>query len=151
VQYGKAGSRTRSSACLVRLRVMQTRPNSLKESAFDGALSSSRACCSADKTFLAVATLFHVNEIDYNDAAEVTQANLADDLLDGLEVGLDDGVFEARGALADEFAGIDVDAHECFGVIDDDVAAGLEPDFGAQRFVEFVLDAKLFEIGVSLV
>src|SRR2546429_7317991 len=33
--------RTRSSACLVRLRVMQTRPNSLKERAFEGALSRS--------------------------------------------------------------------------------------------------------------
>src|SRR5438132_4537854 len=51
VQYGHGWQRTRSRACLVRLRVMQTRPNSLKESAFEGALSSSRACCSADKTF----------------------------------------------------------------------------------------------------
>src|SRR5882672_1228655 len=51
VQYGHGWQSTRSSACFVRLRVMQTRPNSLNESALEGALSSSRACCSADKTF----------------------------------------------------------------------------------------------------
>src|SRR5207248_3175516 len=71
---GQGWQRTRSSACLVRLRVMQTRPNSLKESAFEG----------------------------------------------------DEG----------------------FRVVDDDIAAGLEPDFSAERFVEFVLDAELFEDGL---
>jgi hypothetical protein len=34
-------------------------------------------------------------------------------------------------------------------VIDDDIAAGLQPDLCTQRFVEFVLDAELFEIGCS--
>src|SRR5260370_1807459 len=95
-----------------------------------------------------------VNEVDDDDAAEVAQANLADDLLDGFEVGLSDGVLEARGALADELAGVDVDGYECFGVVDDDVAVGLEPNFGAQRFVELVLDAEFLEdrrfLGVEL-
>ena len=40
---------TRSRACLVRLRVMQTRPNSLNDRAFEGALSCSRACCNAER------------------------------------------------------------------------------------------------------
>src|SRR5438132_4739399 len=106
------------------------------------------------QSLFAVAALLHINEVDDNDAAEVTQANLADDLLDGFEVGLDDSVFETRGALADKFAGVHVDGHERFGVVDDDVAAGLEPHFGAQRFVELVLDAELFEdrrfLGVQL-
>src|SRR5216684_3639352 len=97
------------------------------------------------KNFLAVAALFHVDEVNHDDAAEVTQANLPDDFFHGFEVGLDDSVFEARGALADEFAGVDVDGHERFGVVDDDVAAGLEPDFRAQSFVQFVLDAELLE------
>src|SRR6266852_1600761 len=97
------------------------------------------------KNFLAVAALFHVDEVDHDDAAEVAQANLANDFFHGFEVGLDDSVFEARGALADEFAGVDVDGHERFGVVDDDVAAGLEPDFRAQSFVQFVLDAELLE------
>ena len=126
----------------------------MKDSAFDGALSCFEGLLQRGQNFFAVAALFHVDEVDDDDAAEVAQANLADDFLHGFEVGLDDGVFEARGAFADEFAGVDVDGHERFGVVDDDVAAGLEPDFGAQRLVEFVLDAELFEdrrfLGVEL-
>src|SRR5438094_9125331 len=30
-------------------------------------------------------------------------------------------------------------------MVDDDVAAGFEPNLGSQRFVEFVLDAELFK------
>ncbi len=101
-----------------------------------------------------VAALFHVDEIDDDDAAEVAQANLPDDFLDGFEVGFDDGVLEARGAFADELAGVDVDGDEGFGVVDDDIAAGFEPDFGAEGFVELVLDAELLEdrrfLGVEL-
>jgi len=44
-----------------------------------------------------------------------------------------------------------VDGDERFGVIDDDVAAGLEPDLGAQSLVQLVLDADSSKIGVSLV
>src|SRR5579883_265641 len=51
VQYGHGWHSTRSSACFVRFRVMHTSPNSLNESAFDGALSCSSACCSAESTF----------------------------------------------------------------------------------------------------
>src|SRR5260370_546267 len=87
---------------------------------------------------------------DDEEAAGVGQANLAEDLLDGFEVGLDDGVLEARGALANEFGGVDVDGHKRFGVVDDDVAAGLQPNFSAQGFVELVLDAELLEDGCFL-
>ena len=56
--------------------------------------------------------------------------------------------------LAHVLAGVDVDGHERFGVVDDDVAAGLEPDLGAQGLVEFLLDAELLEdrriLGVEL-
>ena len=90
----------------------------------------------------------------HDDAAEIAQANLADDFLDGFEVGLDDGVFQARRAAADVLAGVDVDGHQRFGVVDDDVAAGLEPHLGAQGLVEFLLDAEFLEdrrgLGVEL-
>src|SRR5207253_1510897 len=99
------------------------------------------------ENFFAIAALFHVDEVDNDDAAKIAQANLADDFLYGFEVGLDNGVLEPRGALADKLAGVDVDGHERFGVIDDDVAAGFQPHFGAKSFVEFVLDAELFEDG----
>ncbi len=154
VQYGQGWQSTRSSACLVRLRVMQTRPNSLKDRAFEGRLVLFESELQRGENFFAVAALFHVDEVDDDDAAEVAQTNLADDFLHGFEVGLDDGVFEARGTFADKLAGVDVDGDERFGVVDDDVAAGLQPHLGAQRLVEFVLDAELLEdrllLGVEL-
>ena len=63
-----------------------------------------------------------------DDAAKVAQPNLANDLLDGVDVGLDDGVFQPRG-LADILAGVDVDGDQSFRLVDDDIAAALEPDF----------------------
>jgi hypothetical protein len=78
------------------------------------------------ENFFAVAALFHVDEIDDDDAAQIAQADLADDFLHRFDVGLDDGVFEASRAFADELAGVDVDGDERFGVVDDDVAAGLQ-------------------------
>ena len=78
---------------------------------------------------------------------KIAKANLAHDFFHRFQIGFDDGVFQARGTFADEFAGVDVDGHQRFSVVDDDVAAGLEPHFGAQGFVEFVLDAELFEDG----
>src|SRR5882762_3587549 len=106
------------------------------------------------QNFFAVAALFHVDEVHDDNAAEVAQANLADDLLHRFEVGLDDGVLKPGGAFADKFAGVHVDGHQRFGMVDDDVAAGLQPDFGAQGFVQFMLDAEFFEdrrfLGVQL-
>ncbi len=93
---------------------------------------------------VAVLALVHVDEVDDDDAAEIAQANLTDDLGDGIEVGLDDGVFEA-GGLADELAGVDVDGDQGFGLVDDDGAAGFEPDLGAQRLVDLFGDAELLE------
>ncbi len=80
----------------------------------------------------------------------VAQANLADDLLHRFEIGLDDGVFQARRAAADVFAGVDVDGHQRFGVVDDDVAAGLEPHLRTQGLVELLLNAELLEDGRTL-
>ena len=84
---------------------------------------------------------------------EIAQTDLADDLGDGVEVGLDDGVFEASG-LADELAGVDVDRDEGLGLVDDDAAAGLEPDLAAEGLVDLFGDAELLEerdlLGVEL-
>ena len=52
---------------------------------------------------------------------------MPDDLLHGLQVGFDDGVFQARRAAADVFSGIHVDGHQSFGVVDDDITAGFQP------------------------
>ena len=52
---------------------------------------------------VAVARPGHVDEVDDDDPADVAQAQLADDLVGGLEVGLGDRVLEPRAlAAADE-------------------------------------------------
>src|SRR5580698_1747412 len=96
------------------------------------------------ENFEAVLALVHVDEVDDDDAAEVAETNLADDFRDGVEVGFDDGVFQTR-RLADVFAGVDVDGHQSFSLVDDDGAAGLEPDLGAKGLGDFVLDAEMLE------
>ena len=105
------------------------------------------------RDLLAVAALVHIDEVDDDDAAEVAEANLAHDLRDGVEVGLEDGVLKPRG-FADVLAGVDVDGDQRFGLVDDDGAAGLEPDLGAERLADFLLDAELLEerrlLGVEL-
>src|ERR1035437_1530431 len=91
-----------------------------------------------------VLAVVHVDEVDDDDAAQVAEANLADDLGDGVEVGLDDGVLEAR-RLADVLAGVDVDGDQGFSLVDDDGAAALEPDFGAEGLGDFFLNAEVLE------
>ena len=74
----------------------------------------------------------HVDEVDDDDPADVTEAQLADDLLHGLEVVLRDRVLEpcarALAARADEAAGVHVDHGERLGVVEDEVAARREVD-----------------------
>src|SRR5215813_6220884 len=102
---------------------------------------------------LAVLALFHVYEIEHDDAAEVAQADLADDLFGRFEVGLDDGVFEAI-RFADEFAGVDVNRDQGFGLVDDDVSARFQPDARFDGLVDLGLDAVMLQdrrvLGVEL-
>ena len=81
---------------------------------------------------LAVFALVHIDEVDDDDTAKIAQADLADDFLDGFDVGFDDGVFEAI-RFTDEFAGIDINGHQRFGLIDDDVAGPWEGKAAAYR------------------
>src|SRR3990170_3028382 len=66
----------------------------------------------------------HVDEVDDDNAAEVPQPQLARDHLRGLQIGLEYRVVEA--ADPDEAAGVDVDCRQRFGLVDNQVAAGLE-------------------------
>jgi hypothetical protein len=68
---------------------------------------------------------------------------LARDHLRGLEVGLEDRVVEA--AAADEAAGVDVDRRQRLGLVDDQVAAGLEIDAPRERLLDLVLDRREVE------
>jgi len=89
--------------------------------------------------------LLHVDEVDDEEPAEVAEADLPDDLLDGLHVRPEDGVLEPL--LADVLAGVDVDGDERLGLVDDDVAARLEPDLRLEGVLDLGLDAELLEEG----
>src|SRR5215471_11985163 len=93
---------------------------------------------------LAVLALFHVDEVEHDDTAEVAQPNLADDLFGRFEVGLDDGVFEAV-RFADEFAGVDVNRDQGLSLVDDDVPARLQPDARFDGLVDLGLDAVMLQ------
>src|SRR5262249_18356253 len=102
---------------------------------------------------LAVLALFHVDEVEHDDAAEVAQPDLTDDFFGSFEVGLDDGVFEAV-RFPDEFAGVDVNRDQGFGLVDDDVPARLQPDARLDGLIDLGLDAVMLQdrrvLGVEL-
>ena len=93
----------------------------------------------------AVLGIRHVDEVDDDDPADVAQPQLADDLLDRLEVVLRDRVFEpAAGRLAaraDKAACVDVDDGERLGVVEDQVAAGGQVDAARERRADLGVDA----------
>ncbi len=76
----------------------------------------------------------HVDEIDDDDAADVPQPKLADDLSAGLEVGLERRVFQVSPAHV--ASGVDVDHRHGLGVIDDDVPARGQLDPAGQGLLD---------------
>ena len=104
---------------------------------------------------LAVLRVRHVDEVDDDDPADVAQAQLADDLLDRLEVVLRDRVLEPAGAVAlraraDEAAGVDVDDRERLGVVEDQVAARGQVDAAVERRADLLLDPEGLEQRLAL-
>jgi hypothetical protein len=85
----------------------------------------------------------HVDEVEDDDAAEVSQAQLPGDRLRRLEVGLEDRVVEV--ARADEAAGVDVDRRQRLGLVDDEVAARLQLDAAQQRLGDLLVDREQVE------
>ena len=81
----------------------------------------------------------HVDKVDDDDAAHIPQPELAGDFSRRLQIGLEHGVREV--GRADVPARVDVDADEGLGVVDDEVAAAVEPHFALQRPVDVGLDA----------
>ena len=94
---------------------------------------------------LAVAGAIHVDEVDYDDASDIAQAELAGDLVGGLEVGAKNGIGEAGGAGV--AAGVHVDGGEGLCLVDADVTSGLEPNAPAEEAVNLALDVVLVENG----
>ena len=69
---------------------------------------------------------FHVDEIDHDQSAQVTQPQLPRNLIGRLQIGVQRGLFDVRATRG---AGrVHVDRYHCFGMVDDDGAAGRQGD-----------------------
>ena len=86
----------------------------------------------------AMVFITHIDEIDDDNAAQIAQTKLARNGLRGLDVGVEDGVVQV--AMADERAGVDIDGGHRFGLIDDQIAAGLQFNLTLQGTLDLVFD-----------
>ena len=82
--------------------------------------------------------VFHVDEVDDDEAAGIAQAQLARDFDCGFEVGVERGVLDVR-ALG-RFRGVDVDRGQRFGLIDHDRAARRQAHIALERVLDLRLD-----------
>ena len=140
-QYSHGVHIVRSSDCLTRLRVMMIRPKSLNDSTLVGDLSCCKRFLQRLRDLVAVAAVFHVDQVEHDDAAEVAKADLACDLIDRFHIRPRDRVFEPGIALADKFAGVDVDRDERLGLVDDEIAARFQPNARLEGLVDLFLHA----------
>ena len=101
---------------------------------------------------VAVAPAGHVDEVDDDDPADVSQPQLAHDLVGRLEVRPRDRVLELGAlAAAGERARVHVDHRHRLGVVDDQVAAARQVHAALQHRLDRVLDAVLLEQRLVLV
>ena len=80
----------------------------------------------------------HVDKVDDDDTAQITQPQLARHRLGRLEIRLEQCLFQILAAHIG--ASIDVDGGQGLGLVEHQVAAGFEQHLTLQRFFYFVLD-----------
>ena len=81
----------------------------------------------------AVFALFHIDEVDHDQAAQVPQTHLAGYLVSCFQVGAGGSFFNV--AALDGAGGVHVHAHQCFSVVNHDgAAAGQRDGAGVSRF-----------------
>ena len=126
-----------------RWRDISSRPKWLMRPDLDARAIVAQGFLQAPLDQPAVAPLIHVDEVDDDQTGEIAQAELAGDFLGGFEIGLERGVLDI--VLARRLAGIDVDGDERLGLVDDDIAAGLEHHLRREHRRELTLDLKADE------
>src|SRR5690606_24047988 len=85
----------------------------------------------------------HVDEVDDDQAADVTQAQLTGDFLGGFEVGLQRSLLDV--ATLGGTGRVDVDGNQGFGVVDDDGTAGGQLDLTVECRLDLALDLEAVE------
>ena len=93
---------------------------------------------------IAVALEHHVDEVDDDDAADVTQPQLAHDLFGRLDVVVGDGLLEVA-PRADVLACVDVDHSHRLGPVDDQRTARRQPDLAVHGLGDLLVDAVVRE------
>ncbi|MNI10536.1 hypothetical protein D3C73_636530 [compost metagenome] len=91
----------------------------------------------------AVFIIVHIDEINDDDAAQVAQPQLAGNGLRRFDVGIEDGLVKI--AVANKGPGVDIHGGHGFGLIDDQVTAGLQFNLALQRALDLVLDVVQIE------
>ncbi|MDI2023693.1 hypothetical protein PJL18_04241 [Paenarthrobacter nicotinovorans] len=82
----------------------------------------------------------HVDEVDDDDAADVTQAKLANDFLGSFKVVLGNCLFQVS-TTAGELTCVDVHHRHGFGAVNDQRATGRQEDLAFQSLVDLLIDA----------
>ena len=95
--------------------------------------------------FALMANRGHVDEVDDNQATQVTQTQLTGNLVCCFQVGLQGGLFDI--AALGGAGGVDIDGGQCFGRIDDDAAAGGQAHFALEGRFDLALDLEVVEQG----
>src|ERR1051326_7529141 len=92
--------------------------------------------------------VFHVDEVEHDEAAHIAQAQLARNLVSGFDVYFENGIFLVLAAFVP--ASIDVDGNESFGLIDNDVTAALEMHLTGKRILQLARNSKPVEDGLRI-
>jgi hypothetical protein len=92
----------------------------------------------------------HVDEVDDDNAADVAQSQLADDLLGGLEIVAGNCLLEVS-AGTDEFPGVHVDDGHRLGAVDDERTPRRKEDLSAQGFASCSSTRNMEEVAVASV
>ena len=86
-----------------------------------------------------VAFFLHVDEVDDNEACKIAQAQLPGNFFCGFQIGLQSGCLD--GMFTRRLAGVDVDRHQRFGLVDDQIAAGLQRYLRGYHLLQLAFDA----------
>ena len=87
--------------------------------------------------------VFHVDEVDHDQAAQVAQAHLAGHFFGGFHIGLEGGFFDV--GTAGGAGGVHVYGNQGFGVVDHDGAAGGQAHGAREGAFDLVLDLEAGE------
>ena len=94
-----------------------------------------------------VVFIIHVDKIDNDNAAEVTQTQLTSNGLRCFNISIKDSVVEIT--MPNKRSGIDIDGGHCFSLIDDQIAARFQFNLAFQRALDFILNVKEIKNGLA--